>query len=132
MKRDLLLVVLCGVNAVGCDYYQSLEICMIEAPAGSDISLDEIRLQQGTLAAFKALPLDEEGAYMDHPGVWFIPDQKGIVGVEKLRLEEDPCPGPTDVKWYFTVYGIREGQTTVSVYVGSKKRLSIPVEVTPP
>lgn len=132
-SKIMTALVLAIVLGSACDHYDRLEICLINTPVGSQVSLEGITIQQGKVAAFKIIPIDNHGDTMEKKtSVSLAVENPEVLGATWLKYSSETCRGPEGANWYFVVYGSLAGETSLQISVNGSKRLEIPVIVFPP
>lgn len=110
-----------------------VDFCVIAARPGTTVNDRGITVPMGTVVALKASPVDTHGDIMDDDIQMTLESgNPGVLGAAPLDHESKSCPGARDVDWYFVLWGVEIGQTTLKVWVGSRIWKEIPVNVTGP
>lgn len=128
------LLVLGVLAAVGCSPpLDHVDFCVIAAQPGTTVNDRGVTVPKGTVVALKASPVDTHGDIMDDDIKMTLESgNPSVLGAAPLDHESKACPGAKSVDWYFVLWGVETGQTTLKVWVGSRIWQEIPVNVTGP
>jgi hypothetical protein len=120
----VVLTLFAGVLAscVGVDH---VEICVVN---GRSMGPTEARLDRGTVVAFRVVPIDDDGYVNKKRHVSIHSGNPAILGTATLDYETTLCKGPDDSRWYFVIYGVERGNTTLFIQADGYD-LAIPVTV---
>lgn len=131
----LLLALSAGaLGGAGCEPgLDTVNFCVIQARPGASVDERGITVPMGTVVVLKASPVDTSGDIMDDDTeMSLVSGNPGVLGAAPLDYESDSCPGYDDVDWYFVIYGVEPGQTTLEVWADGRLWREIPVNVTNP
>lgn len=122
----LALLALLTAAMPGCFEYDHLELCRVE---GTGVSLDGITLDRGAVAAFRIIPVDDDGKVRKDRSVVATSGDPAVLGVDRLAYHVTFCRGPGDNRWYLAIWGVSRGETMLHVRVDGEEVATIPVHV---
>ncbi|MDY0000423.1 MAG: hypothetical protein RBU30_03915 [Polyangia bacterium] len=124
----LLLGLLSIALGPACHEFDHLQLCLV---SGSSLSLglDSITIDRGEVLAFRAVPVDDDDKIRKDYSISLWAEDQTVLGVDRLDIVRLDCPGPEDNRWYFVIYGVERGETTLHFQVDGGVAHSTPVTV---
>ena len=104
----------------GFDYWIDFDVVAGDGPSAW-VDMGGIELPIGAAVAVRATPM-RDGRVLENTEVALDAHRSDVLGIDR----------GVDGKWYFVVYGAREGTTTVDAFVGERQVAEIPFLVRPP
>lgn len=135
MRRAALLVVAMAVilgGITGCETFDHVDLCVVTQPVGSHVGAARITLRKGEVIALKGIPFATDNGVMDDDTeVYMESGDEAVLGLAPLDYEGDECGEPDHARWYYLIWGVEVGQTTLVIYGAGQLSHEVEVEVTP-
>jgi len=110
-----------------------VELCTYSSPGGAThVSDEKVTLPKGNAVVVKIVPVRSDDEYMnDETSVKASAEDDSLLGVNRVSpdLSASHCAGPSEVPWFFVLYGKSAGETALTVTVNGEAMPPIVVEV---